>query len=113
MKAIDIFKLPLTEDTRHYFLNCINSDDEYDEEGRLLDIFTVLDEGLCENTEYTYLGKVDDKIYFCWPEDEIGDVPISDCVEDIQEPLKDEGYIPSDANICLLVEDIEIDDYWK
>lgn len=113
MKAIDIFKLPLTEDTRHYFLNCLNSDEEYDEEGRLLDIFTILDEGLCESTEYTYLGKVDNKIYFCWPEDEIGDVSISDCIEDIQGPLKDENYIPITADISSLVEDIEIDDYWK
>ena len=50
MRAINIFKLPLNNDTKEYFQKCILSSDSD------LDINIALDECLCENTQYAYVG---------------------------------------------------------
>lgn len=103
MRAINIFKLPLNNDTKEYFQKCILSSDSD------LDINIALDECLCENTQYAYVGLYKNEYYICWPND---DIPLSDIIEDIQTTLIDADYIDPNAQIPSLI-NIDIEDYWK
>ena len=103
MRAINIFKLPLNNDTKEYFQKCIISDDPD------LDINIALDECLCENTQYAYVGLYENEHYICWPNDNI---PLPNIIADIQTALLNAEYIDSNAQIPRL-DNLDIEDYWK
>ncbi len=103
MRAINIFNLPLNNDTKEYFQKCILSSDPD------LDINIALDECLCENTQYAYVGLYENEYYICWPDD---DIPLPDIIEDIQTALINADYIDPNAQIPNLI-NLDIEDYWK
>lgn len=104
MKAINVNEVPFNTNTQ-YAIEAIGFE-------------SVLDEGICEHSEYTYVGQIDDKFYFCWPpEFNPEGTSLNDWLNDLYTALT-YGKNPwcdhvSVEDLRTMVKDVDIKDYWK
>lgn len=105
MKAIRIEEIPWDEKVFEPALEMVGIDG-------------ILDEGVCEHSNYTYVGQMDKYMYFCWPpEFNLTGTTLADWLKDLHSALTC-GNDPWCKDLSIeklqdLVVEVEIQDYWK
>lgn len=105
MKAIRVEEIPWNEKVFEQALEMVGIDG-------------ILDEGVCEHSDYTYVGQVGPYMYFCWPpEFNPAGTTLVDWLKDLYNALTC-GNNPWCNNLSIeelqnLVAEVEIQSYWK
>lgn len=105
MKAIHVKEIPWNEKVFEPALEMVGIDG-------------ILDEGICEHSNYTYVGQVGQDMYFCWPpEFNPAGTTLTDWLKDLYNALT-RGNDPWCKNLSVeklqdLVVEVDIQDYWK
>lgn len=105
MKAIRVEEIPWDEKVFEQALEMVGID-------------VILDEGVCEHSNYTYVGQVGPYMYFCWPpEFNPAGTTLTDWLKDLYNALT-RGNDPWCKNLSIeelynLVAEVEIQNYWK
>lgn len=123
MKAIEFLSLPLSQEARDIFKSGLDIDSpDYDD---VNDPSICLDEGLCEHTNFAYVGRDTESDnpnvgnwYICWPIDEEKlETDIDECVNEICEALEYANLVNATPDlknhVKKLIKDVDIVNYWK